>query len=76
MNEKGRRQVEIKGIDDKRQYTALLACTLRGEMLALKIIYQGTTDRCYPNVEFLDDWDIWQLPSHWILHHKPHGALR
>ena len=65
MNERGEKQVEIKGIDDKRQYTALLACSLSGEMLPPQIIYQGTTERCHPHVDFPDDWDIWHSSSHW-----------
>ena len=52
MNQKGDKQVEIKGIDDKRQYTALLACTLSGELLPPQILYQGTTDRCHPHADF------------------------
>ena len=55
----------MKGIDDKRQYTALLACTLAGEMLPPQIIYQGTIERCHANVVFPDDWDIWHSPTHW-----------
>ena len=65
MHKKGDKQVDVKGIDDKRQYTALLACTLAGEMLPPQIIYQGTTERCHANVVFPDDWDIWHSPTHW-----------
>ena len=65
MNHRGDNQVEIRGVDDKRQYTALLACTMSGEMLPPQIIYQGTTERCHPNTNFPRDWDVWHSASHW-----------
>ena len=67
MNQRGDKQihVDVKGIDDKCQYTALLACTMSGEMLPPQIIYQGTTNRCHPNVVLPPDWDITHSSTHW-----------
>ena len=65
MHPKGDKQVPIKGSDDKRQYTALLACALDGHFLPPQIIYQGKSDQCHPNVAFPDDWDVTHTESHW-----------
>ena len=65
MHPKGEKQVPIKGSDDKRQYTILLACTLNGDFLPPQILYQGKTEQCHPNVVFPEDWDIWHTESHW-----------
>lgn len=45
MEKRGTKRVEIEGIDDKRQITAMFACTLSGKFL---LIYQGTTQKCLP----------------------------
>ncbi len=65
MHPRGDRQVPVKGTDDKRCYTSLLACTLSGEFLPPQIIYQGKTTQCHPAVDFPNDWDIWHTESHW-----------
>ena len=65
LEQKGVRQVPLKGIDDKRQYTVLLACSLAGDFLPPQVLYQGKTDRCHPNTDFPDDWDVWHTESHW-----------
>ena len=66
MHGRGEKQIPIKGIDDKRQYTVLLACTLSGDFLPPQILYQGKTEQCHPrNAPFPDDWDIWHSESHW-----------
>ena len=65
MHPKGEKQVPIKGTDDKRQYTILLACTLNGDFLPPQVLYQGKTEQCHPNVAFPADWDIWHTESHW-----------
>ena len=65
MHPKGDKQVPIKGSDDKRQYTSLLACTLSGHFLPPQVIYQGKTEQCHAHVVFPPDWDIWHTESHW-----------
>ena len=43
MEKRGTKRVEISGIDDKRQITAVFACSMAGEFLPLQLIYKGTT---------------------------------
>ena len=66
MNLRGEKQVPVKGTDDKRQYTSLLACTLSGQLLPPQIIYQGKTDQCHPHgVKWPQDWDVTHTETHW-----------
>ena len=66
MEKRGTKRVEIKGIDDKRQITALFACTLSGQFLPIQLIYQGTTARCQSKgVAFPSDWHITCTKNHW-----------
>ncbi len=55
MAKEGSKRVEIAGIDDKRQITAVFAGTLASEFLPPQLIYKGKTPRCLPNVEFPKD---------------------
>lgn len=55
---KGAKQVPIKGVDDKRQITAVLAVSKSGDLLPPQLFYQGLTDKCYPNYQFPKSWDI------------------
>ena len=53
-------------MDDKRQITAIFACTLSGKFLPIQLIYQGTTPRCLSkNVNFLSDWHLTYTANHW-----------
>ena len=65
MHPRGEKQVPVKGTDDKRCYTSLLACTLSGDFLPPEIIYQGKTTQCHSAVDFPHDWDIWHTETHW-----------
>ena len=59
MHGRGEKQIPIKGIDDKHQYTVVLACTLSGDFLPPQILYQGETEQCHShNAPFPNDWDI------------------
>lgn len=44
----GNKSVPVLGADDKRQITACVGASLRGELLPLQLIFQGTTPRCLP----------------------------
>ena len=48
MEQKGAKRVEIAGVDDKQQITAIFAATLVGEFLPFLVIYQGETPVCLP----------------------------
>lgn len=66
MEKKGTKRVEIVAADDKRQITAVFACSLSGTFLPMQIIYQGTTPRCLPKgVKFPADWHITYTANHW-----------
>ena len=61
----GTKQIDVIGIDDKREITMLLGMTLSGEMLPPQVIYQGLTDKCHPVFKFPGDWQITHTPNHW-----------
>ena len=66
MGIKGAKRVEIGGLNDKRQMTAVLAGTANGQFLGPHLIYSGLTAKCLPkNVKFLSDWHITTTPTHW-----------
>ena len=66
MEKRGTKRVEIAGIDDKRQITAVFACTMSGRFLPMQLIYKGTTRKCLPKrVDFPSDWDVTFTANHW-----------
>ena len=65
MELQGSKQVEITGLDDKRQLTVALAETLAGTLLPPQVIYQGKTDQCHPTYKFPSSWHITHSESHW-----------
>ena len=62
MNQQGARRVELVGVNDKRQITAVLCGSLLGDFLPLQLIYKGKTPRYHPRFNF---------PSHWNNSHSP-----
>lgn len=65
MARKGSKRVEMKGMEDKRQITAVFCGTLCGKFLPIQLIYTGKTDRCHPPYSFPTDWSITHSPNHW-----------
>ena len=65
MAKEGSKRVEIAGIDDKRQITAVFGGTMAGEFLPPQIIYQGKTSKYLPSVDFPSDWHITFTENHW-----------
>ena len=66
MEKRGTKRVEIAAADDKRQITALFTCTAAGKFLPIQLIYEGSTNRCFPkNVTFPEGWNITCSPNHW-----------
>ena len=65
VEKEGAKRVEIKGLDDKRQITAVFGGTLTGEFLPMQLVYQGRTTQCHPNSKFPDDWHITHSDNHW-----------
>ena len=48
MEKRGAKRVEIAGVDDKQQITAVFAATPIGEFLPFQLICKGTTRACLP----------------------------
>lgn len=65
MDKEGSKRVEIAGVDDKRQITAVFAGSLTGDFLPPQLIYKGTTQRCLPTVQFPSGWHITCSENHW-----------
>ena len=65
MAKEGSARVEITGLGDKRQITAVLSCTLSGNFLPPQVIYSGKTSRCLPCVAFPKTWHITFTENHW-----------
>ena len=62
----GSRRVEIAGMGNKRQLTAVFAGTLDGHYLSIQLMYGGKTNQCHPKgVNFPDDWHITHTHNHW-----------
>ena len=61
MELKGSQRVEIVGISDKCQITAVLCGALTGDQL----IYQGKTSDCLPHIDFPDGWHVTCTSNHW-----------
>ena len=56
MAQKGAKRIEMIGLDDKQQITAVVYGTLNGNFLPLQLIYAGKTTACLPSVKFLKDF--------------------
>jgi len=65
MEKKGTKRVEIAAVDDKRQITAVLACTLTGIFLPVQLIYERKTEKCHPSISFPSSWHITHTDNHW-----------
>ena len=66
FEEKGTKRIEIAGLDDKRQITVLLSCTVKGKLLPTQVIYGGKTPACLPKVASPKDWYLCYTENHWL----------
>ena len=57
--------MEMVGVDDKRQITAIFCGSILGDFLPVQIIYKGKTTRCHPRFPFPTGWHITHSPNHW-----------
>ena len=48
--EKGSKRVKIASLDDTRQITVLLTCTISAKLFPTQVIYTGKTPACLPKV--------------------------
>ena len=65
MEKEGAKRVEMMGIDDKRQITAVFGASLSGDFLPLQLVYEGKTTRCLPTYSFPSTWNITYSANHW-----------
>lgn len=65
MEQRGTQRVEMVGVNDKRQITALFCSTMVGDFLPVQLIYKGTTPRCHPQFEFPLGWYVTHSKRHW-----------
>ena len=65
MARHGAKRVELVGVGDKRQITAVFCGSLLGDLLPVQVIYKGKTSRCHPRFSFPLDWHITHSPNHW-----------
>jgi len=75
MAQEGTKRVEIAGKDDKRQLTALFACSMSGDFLPIQLVYKGKTARCLPKFDFPTDWDITYTHNHWCNERTMHQYI-
>ena len=64
MARQGAERVELVGVGDKRQITAVFCGSLLGDFLPVQVIYKGKTSRCHPRISFPLDWHIIHSPNH------------
>ena len=65
LDKRGYKRVEIKGVNDKRQITAVFCGSLTGDFLPIQVIYKGKTNRCHPKFAFPSNWHVTHSPKHW-----------
>ena len=65
MERRGERRVEMVGVNDKQQITAILCSSAAGEFLPIQLIYTGKTDRCHPRYPFPPEWNVTHSHNHW-----------
>lgn len=64
------KRVEMVGISDKCQITALFCGSLVGDFLHMQLIYKGKTLYCHPCFPFPCSWHITHSPNHWSMEEK------
>ena len=65
MDQRGTRRIEIGGLKDKRQITAVFCGSIQGDFLPVQLIYKGTTERCHPRFKFPPGWHVTHSKNHW-----------
>ena len=65
MDKQGKKRVELIGLKDKRQITALFCASIVGDFLPAQLIFKGKTSRCHPKFKFPVGWHITHAPNRW-----------
>ena len=64
MRKKGAKQVLIKNLRDKHQFTVQLCGTASGDLLPPQLIFQGKSDQVHPMTSD-SSWNITHSENHW-----------
>ena len=65
MSKEGSKRVEVVGVNDKRQITAVFGGTMSGDFLPVQLVYQGKTTKCLPTIDFPEHWHLTFSQNHW-----------
>ena len=63
MDRQGYKRVEMTGIDDKQQITAVFCGSLTGDFLPVQLIYKGKTSLYHPKFKFPSGWHVTHSPN-------------
>ena len=55
----------MKGMNDKREITALLTISASGNMLPSQVLFEGKTERCHTTLNFPENRDVWHTLNYW-----------
>jgi len=61
----GLKWVEVAGVDDTHQITAMYAVLLSGNFLLLQLVYEGKTTSCHPAIGFPEGFYVTHATNHW-----------
>ena len=65
LEKEGSKSLAIVGKDNKRQITAVIGCSMSGDILPFQLTYEGKTSQCLPSYNFQRGFDITCNPTHW-----------
>ena len=65
MSKEGLKRVEVVGLKDKRQITAVFGGSMSGDFLPVQLVYQGKTTKSPPTVDFPKQWHMTFTEDHW-----------
>lgn len=66
LEKEGSERAAIAGKDDKQQITAVIGCSISGDVLPLQLIHEGETSQCLPSYNFQRGFDITCDPTRWL----------
>ena len=65
MSKEGSKRVEVVGLKDKRQITAVFGGSMSGDFLPVQLVYKGKTTKSLPTVDFPKQWHLTFTENHW-----------
>ena len=65
VDQQGKKRVEIIGLKDKRQITAVFCASTQGDFVPIQLIFKGEISRCHPNFKFPEWRHITCTPKCW-----------